>query len=105
MQIIKRNTDRLYDLINQLLDFRKTESNIRKLHMEATDINALISNTLIRFRPAMEQNGLKIDLQLPEQHISAIIDKEAITKVCSNLFTNTIKYAKSYVNISLSQND
>lgn len=105
LQIIKRNTDRLYDLINQLLDFRKTESNIRKLHMEATDINALISNTLIRFRPAMEQNGLKIDLRLPEQHISAIIDKEAITKVCSNLFTNTIKYAKSYVNISLSQND
>lgn len=105
LQIIKRNTDRLYDLINQLLDFRKTESNIRKLHMEEVDINSLISETLVRFKPTMEQNGLTINLSLPEIHISAVIDKEAITKVCSNLFTNTIKYAKSYVNISLSKND
>lgn len=105
LQIIKRNTDRLYDLINQLLDFRKTESKIRKLHMEEVDINTLISETLVRFKPTMEQNGLTINLSLPEIHINAVIDKEAITKVCSNLFTNTIKYAKSYVNISLSKND
>lgn len=105
LQIIKRNTDRLFFLINQLLDFRKTESKILKLNKKDADINLLISDMLIRFEPVMEQTGLSVHLDLPDSHIIASIDKEAITKVCSNLFTNATKYARTCVDISLSVAD
>ena len=105
LQIIKRNTDRLYSLVSQLLDFRKTETKILKLNLETTSINTLISDTLIRFRPAMEHLGLQVDLSLPEKPVLASIDKEAVIKVLSNLFTNATKFAKSYIHISLTQND
>ena len=101
LQIIKKNTDRLFSLINQLLDFRKIESKILKLKIEPVNIKSLIVDTLARFRPAMEQDGLSVNLRLPDEEIVSCLDKEAITKVLSNLFTNATKYGKSYVNISL----
>lgn len=105
LTIIKRNTDRLFSLINQLLDFRKIESKVIKLHIEDININTLINDTLARFKPIMEQNGLQVSIHQPEQAIIIPIDKEAITKVISNLFTNATKFAKSYVKISLTKMD
>lgn len=104
LQIIKRNTDRLFFLINQLLDFRKTESKTLKLNKESVDINTLVADTLLRFRPAMEQNGIDVEVSMPDTDIVSVIDKEAITKVLSNLFTNATKYGKSHVQIRLSEN-
>ena len=101
LTIIKRNTDRLFALVNQLLDFRKIESKVLKLHMESIDINVLIKETLERFKPAMIQNGLHVNTEFPNNPIIATIDKEAFTKVISNLFTNATKFAQSYVQISL----
>ncbi|WP_455584739.1 hybrid sensor histidine kinase/response regulator transcription factor [Bacteroides sp.] len=104
LQIMKRNTDRLLALINQLLDFRKTESKIFSLKFENTNINELIYNTYIRFKPAMEQKRLDVKLDFPEEPVIASIDKEAITKVCSNLLTNAIKYAATYIHINITPN-
>ena len=103
LQIIKRNTERLFFLINQLLDFRKIESKIMRLNREQVNLNSLIGDVLARFRLSMEQKGLIVTLLLPEKAIEVSVDKEAMTKILSNLFSNVIKYGKDYVKISLSQ--
>lgn len=101
LSIMERNTMRLLDLTNQLLDFRKTEAQGFQLNFMICDISQLIKDTYIRFDPAAKQNGLTFKIQLPEQNFSAAVDKEALTKVLSNLFNNAIKYAKSYIHVSL----
>lgn len=104
LRIMERNTDRLLSLINQLLDFRKTESKIFSLKFEKTNINDLVYNTYIRFKPAMEQKELTVKIEVPETPIITSVDKEAITKICSNLFTNSIKYSETYIHIILTGN-
>ncbi len=101
LTIIKRNTDRLYSLVNQLLDFRKTESKLLKLDLKQANINSIIEETFLRFRPAMQQRGLTFNYTPPETAAIADIDKEAFTKVVSNLFSNATKYAKSRIDVSL----
>ena len=98
---MERNTLRLLDLTNQLLDFRKTETKGFRLNFMDCNISQLIRDTYIRFNPAAQQNGLKFQTDLPEQDFNAPVDKEALTKILSNLFNNAVKYATSSIHVSL----
>lgn len=99
--VIQKNTDRLLLLINQLLDFRKTESKAFSLTFVKTDINDLLAGIFNRFELTAVQRSLKMALHLPDEIVWADVDKEALTKVVSNLFTNAIKYAKKKIEIVL----
>lgn len=102
LSVMERNTLRLLDLTNQLLDFRKTETNGFRLNFMDCNISKLIRETYIRFNPAARQNGLCFEIDLPEEDFSAPVDKEALTKMLSNLFNNAIKYATSHIHVQLS---
>ena len=101
LDVMERNTLRLLDLTNQLLDFRKTETKGFRLNFMDCNISQLIRETYIRFNPAAQQNGLKFQTDLPEQDFNAPVDKEALTKILSNLFNNAVKYATSSIHVSL----
>lgn len=102
LKVMERNTDRLLNLINQLLDFRKIESKVFSLNFERTNIKDLIMNAYIRFEAVAKQKKLDMNIALPEGDILASVDPEALTKVCSNLFNNAIKYADSFIHITVS---
>ncbi|MCC8154407.1 MAG: response regulator [Tannerellaceae bacterium] len=97
LEIINKNTNRLQDLTNQFLDFRKTEKEGFKLNFIQTDINQLITGIYERFTLTASQKKIDFTLDLPEQLIFADIDREAVTKIISNLFNNALKYANSTI--------
>lgn len=105
LNIMEKNTDRLLALINQLLDFRKTESKGFSLTFAHVNVNELLTETHIRFFPLAKQKGLSFGISLPENTVYADIDKEAVTKVISNLFTNAIKHAENKISVELSTSE
>ena len=58
LKIMERNTNRLVDLTNQLLDFRQTEIKGFSLHCVRTDITELLDETFLNFKPLAEQKQL-----------------------------------------------
>lgn len=100
LDIVDRNANRLLDLVNQLLDFRKTEIEGYKLNFVHTDIIALIDETYERFRDTAEQQSLKMTIEENIKSFHVFIDKEACTKIISNLLSNAVKYAKSKIIIN-----
>ncbi|WPU92131.1 two-component regulator propeller domain-containing protein [Mucilaginibacter sabulilitoris] len=101
LKIMEKNTDRLLDLTNQLLDFRKTETNGFSLSFVKTDITELLADTFLRFKPMAEQKNLYYKLSHPPKNMYAYVDIEAFTKIISNLINNAIKYGKSTVEVEL----
>jgi DNA-binding response OmpR family regulator/nitrogen-specific signal transduction histidine kinase len=99
--IIKRNTDRLLSLTNQLLDFRKTEKEIFKLNFIKADLYDLIESTFNLFLPYSSEKMVSFQLHSPVTKYNLAVDKEAITKILSNLLSNAIKFADSRVDIYL----
>lgn len=97
LEVIRRNTYRLLDLSNQLLDFRRVEEKGFRLNYIDTDTKQLIEDIYTRFKPTASQKGLSFKLQLPEEPLFADVDREAFTKIVSNLFTNAIKYGCSHI--------
>lgn len=105
LDVMEQNTLRLLDLTNQLLDFRKTETKGFSLNFMDYNISEIIRETYTRFLPTARQNNLKFDLNLSEDDFYAPVDKEALTKILSNLFNNAIKYARSYSIVTLGTKD
>lgn len=101
LNIMNKNTNRLIDLTNQLLDFRATETKGFSLNFSKANIPDLVEETFNNFKPLAEQKNLNYQLYLPETTVVALVDLDAMNKILYNLFSNALKYAKEQVCISL----
>ncbi|HEU0227764.1 MAG TPA: two-component regulator propeller domain-containing protein [Arachidicoccus soli] len=97
---MQRNTDRMVKLSEELLDFRKTEVNGFQLDLLPQDINAIIKEIVENFEEAIFSKKLQLQLHISHQPLIINIDKEAFTKIISNLLNNAIKYAKNEIIIT-----
>lgn len=101
LDVVGKNANRLLDLVNQLLDFRKTEIEGYKLNFIPHDIISLVHETYERFHDTAEQACLQMRIEENAPSLLAYIDKEACTKILSNLLSNAVKYAKSKIIIHI----
>jgi ligand-binding sensor domain-containing protein/signal transduction histidine kinase len=101
LNIMNKNTTRLIDLANQLLDFRATETKGFSLSFSKVNISELLEETFNNFKPLAEQKNLNYQLYLPETTVVAFVDLDAVNKIFYNLFSNALKYAKEQACISL----
>lgn len=102
LSVIRKNTNRLMELIKQLLDFRKVDKEGYSLSFNQTDINGLVENVIERFR-TISLEGISFSVSLPEKHLLYNVDQEALTKIVSNLLTNAMKYARTSIMVMLDE--
>lgn len=100
LDIIDRNAHRLLDLVNQLLDFRKVEQNKQELTFTTQNISELLRNVVSDFEQTFSQNGRQFTATYPEAPLTAVVDREALVKVVSNLLSNANKYSKSKISLT-----
>ncbi|MWB94098.1 response regulator [Flavobacterium sp. GA093] len=101
LTIMEKNTSRLLNLVNELLDFRKTEMEGLGLTFVETNISVLVRQLQSEFTPLIEEKNIHLKLELGEKNIYAFVDEEAIRKILSNLISNAIKYAEKEVIITM----
>lgn len=101
LNVIKVNADRLLNLINQLLDFRKVEENMFLLKFHYQDIVAIVRSVYTQYYQNAKMNGIEMALTVQEEPINLSVDSEAIYKIVSNLVSNAVKYAKSRIDITV----
>lgn len=102
LSVIRKNTNRLMELIKQLLDFRKVDKEGYTLSFNEVDINRMIEDIIDRFR-AISLTGISFSVSLPEEHLQYNVDQEALTKIVSNLLTNAMKYARTCIRVIMDE--
>lgn len=103
--IIEQNYKRLYALVTQLLDFRKVDSGAYKLSYNSYRIKEIITKVTRIFELSAKQKKVNIDTSSILENMTIVIDEEAFTKIISNLLSNAMKYAKSSIDITATEND
>jgi signal transduction histidine kinase len=92
-EIIRKESERLTALINNILDFSRIEAGKKEYSFCETDVADLVRSTLESYRFEIEHNGFhfeqKIDSNLPPLHV----DREAIARSLLNLVNNAVKYS------------
>jgi signal transduction histidine kinase/DNA-binding NarL/FixJ family response regulator len=99
LKIIDQNANRLLDLINQLLDFRKIEEDMFHFNFQTQNIVKIVRNVYDQYSMNAQLNNINILISIENEDVKCHIDSEAIYKIISNLISNAIKYAKSQIEI------
>lgn len=99
LNLMDENADRLLNLVNQLLDFRRIESDIYTIHKEDLELIGFIHALYARFSTVSFQKGLKFLMLTNIHQLNVKADPEALTKILTNLLMNAFKFTKSRVEI------
>jgi signal transduction histidine kinase/CheY-like chemotaxis protein/ligand-binding sensor domain-containing protein/AraC-like DNA-binding protein len=95
LQVVKRNTDRMLRLINQILDFRKIQNEKMKLVLEHVDVAAYVSDICVNFRELADENNIRLMLTNRATDASLWIDKDKFEKIIFNLLSNAFKFSQA----------
>ena len=99
--MMRKNITRLLELVGQLLDFHKIGNSRDKLNFEYINVTALINDIVARFQDSITLHGKQLSVNLPENTVYATVDKEAVTKIISNLLNNAMKYGDKKIDANL----
>ena len=102
---IDRNTNRLLDLINQLLDFRKADHGLLKLDVSYGNFVRFSSEVFLYFKEAAEEKNIKYSFKSEVDEINFPFDRNKMEIVLCNLISNALKYTKEGDKIKVSINE
>jgi len=91
IEVIKRNTDRLIHIVNDLQILTKLE-HVQKLELEEIDLEQMIKNTLLLFEERLKAKKLSFQTEFPEHLPLLQADYFKLEQVLINLIDNAIKY-------------
>jgi signal transduction histidine kinase len=92
IRIVLQSTDRLVDLVNDLLDIARIESGQFEIHARAVDLRATIEEVAALMQPRLLEKRQRLDLRIAEPRIPALADPARVRQIVTNLMTNAHLY-------------
>jgi len=89
--ILSRNTHRMLNLINQLLDFRKINSGVNILKVSRNEICSQISEITEYFAWEVKNSNIAFKIIAPDSYYCHY-DRDILEKVIFNVLSNAFKY-------------
>lgn len=93
LQNIARQSERMKNLLNMVLDVRKMEVSQSTLHIESINLEKWLEEVVEDFIPEATQKHITLTRQLSAGIESFYCDKEKCTTIITNLLINAIKYS------------
>jgi signal transduction histidine kinase len=102
-EIIRKESERLTSLINNILDFSRIEAGKKEYSFRETDMADLVRSTLDSYRFEIEQSGFQFEQKIDSDLPPLRVDREAIARSLLNLVNNAVKYsaAEKYLGVHL----
>lgn len=92
LSLVKRNTRRLLNLVNQLLDFRKLEEQELRLNTTSGDLVPFVKDVVESFRDLADRRHINFSFQSAFDSYYTQFDKDKIERILFNLLSNAFKF-------------
>jgi len=92
ISIVLTSTDRLVDLVNDLLDIARIESGQFEVHPRSVDLRDTVEEVAALMTPRLEGKRQRLDVQIYDPRPPALADAARIRQVITNLVTNAHLY-------------
>jgi len=92
LRIAQSNAEKLSQIVSQVLDFDKADSNKSQLILSSKNLTSYFNEKIDTFQLLAEDQGIRFKYNIPDSEIYALIDEDKMNKIVNNLFSNAIKY-------------
>ncbi|MBD1261953.1 response regulator [Maribacter polysiphoniae] len=99
--VIYKNTDRLYRLINELMDFRKLEHNKVNIKVKELDLSVLSNEVIDYFEAEALSKNIHLTIDKDQDHIPIYADEKMLEKIIFNILSNAMKVTNEGGGITL----
>lgn len=107
LNLIQNNAEKILLLVNQLMDFRKTEAGQMSFSINEGDIVNFINDIAVVFRELASSRGIQIQTHSSYEKLSFYFDPFLMEKVFFNILSNAIKNTpdNGFINIKIDITD
>ncbi|MGE4287190.1 MAG: two-component regulator propeller domain-containing protein [Salinivirgaceae bacterium] len=92
LKMISRNANKLLQLVNQILDFRKMDAKGHKLNLAMGDAVLVIREICHSFAETYEKKNINLTFSASSEEIRMNFDEDKLSKIVSNLLSNAYKF-------------
>ena len=92
--LMKKNSDQLFKLINELMDFRKLEKSQMKLSVRENNMVAFVKDVYDSFMPKAEFQKYEYSFYAEKETITAWFDLDKFERVIFNILSNAFKFTE-----------
>lgn len=94
LSLIHKNAIRLLNMVNQLLDFRKSDVNEHALNLSYSDIISFLKNSCNHFTEYAEKKNIRLTFFSSVDELNMVFDEDKMGKIMMNLLSNAIKFTE-----------
>jgi len=100
---IYQNSNRLLNLLNNIIDFSKIESSELKLSIESIVLNEVVNNVLQLYKFRINEKKLELIVEM-EKSLKVLVDKVYLSKVLNEIIDNAVRYtSKGSIKITIGE--
>jgi signal transduction histidine kinase/ligand-binding sensor domain-containing protein/DNA-binding response OmpR family regulator len=101
VQLMHKQTRKLLDLVNELLDFRKVETGNVPLRTSQSDVVQFLTEAYATFQFKAQERGVNYPLDVPDEPIQLYFDRSKLEIILTNLLANAFKYTREKGRVEL----
>ena len=99
-EVILEESDRMTELVEELLDISKIDMGRQQLTLSETDIRELLYDSIRAVEPAAAASGITIAPDFPEEPVMVKCDDTQMRRAVTNILTNGLRYARSELRLT-----
>ena len=94
-EVILAESDRMTELVDELLDISKIDMGRQRLTLSEMDIRELLYDSIRAVEPAAAASGITIAPDFPEEPVMVSCDDTQLRRAVTNILSNGVRYARS----------
>jgi signal transduction histidine kinase/ligand-binding sensor domain-containing protein len=95
--VLLKETSRLHQLVEDLLDFGRMDAGRRHYQFEPVDVSRLVEDAVHEYHREADANRHRIEFAANSHPLIVDADREALKRVVRNLLENAVKYSPGAV--------
>ena len=99
-EVILAESDRMTELVEELLDISKIDMGWQPLALSEMDIRELLYDSIRAVEPAAAASGITITPDFPETPVMASCDDTRLRRAVTNILSNGVRYARSELRLT-----
>ena len=104
---VEAKAQQVVDLINQFFTLAKLEAGDTPIEISRININELCRESILSFYDILSGKDFTVDISIPEKEIGVLGEKDAVSRILSNLISNAVRYGSDgkYIGLILREDE